>query len=609
MNNLQVELKDRQGNELSTKAYIQSVLNEIDSTANSSTSYSKRFNRFFASLDSFALPYPSSNFADAAKLSDMREEQLTAEYREQRNLLKQRALSLVQPKRLGANRLVGAMLASLIDTWTQNVNIPVDGGRQNSASALMRHINEKEVGKAVAAYKERMRAVTLPLPDAELRAAHDEAVASVLSGVKLSELPDFAALFEREMNALYTEYVTLNEGNVRAILDAKLAQLRTEWQVSARTATNTTRHSLAARQQPTLLLTCLLTAVLCQARVLEWKSSLPQQPSVLASAEQSQKAKWQSDTEAVRQTAASLIGEYDAKATAAVESGRAELLLLSLAEYKHAARRKADDEAAKLALPTDAQAVDALFDGVAAQWASTLSAFSQLDAAAVAPYSNELAAYFAERRQHWQGENARESVRVCSDEAAKLGRRLLRDSERWLDDERVQSVAALNRAVDGLQEKQFCVGPGASDAKVVYQLYKVRREVGDAIRQRTTAAQAGFGVAALLALYSFALAKRAIAGRGDGAQYELLGHSDGKAAAAASGSSALSGAQRLLLLLDAALAAALLYAQSVVPDAATGMWLHGLWLLCATLAACSLVGLWSLCATLTSKSGKANHEH
>ena len=114
MNNLQVELKDREGNDLSTKAYIQSVLNEIDTTANSSTSYSKRFNRFFSSLDSFALPYPSSNFADASKLSDMTETQFTPEYREQRNTLKQRALSLVQPKRLGANMLVGAMLASLI---------------------------------------------------------------------------------------------------------------------------------------------------------------------------------------------------------------------------------------------------------------------------------------------------------------------------------------------------------------------------------------------------------------------------------------------------------------------------------------------------------------
>ena len=231
MNNLQVELKDRSGADLSTKAYIQSVLNEIDSTANSSTSYSARFNRFFSSLDSFALPYPTSNFADAAKLSDMAEEQFTAEYREQRNALKQRALSLVQPKRLGSNMLVGAMLASLIDTWTHNVNIPVDGGRQNSASALMRHINEKEVAKAVAKYKERMRALTLPLPDSELRKAHDASVATALSGVKLNDLPDFAAMFDKEMNILYTEYVKLNEGNVRAILDAKLQQLYAEWQV------------------------------------------------------------------------------------------------------------------------------------------------------------------------------------------------------------------------------------------------------------------------------------------------------------------------------------------------------------------------------------------
>ena len=143
MQNLQVDLKDRNGEPITTKAYIQSVLNEIDSTSNSSTSYSSRFNRFFASLDSFALPFPSTNFKDAQRLNDMKEDEFTAEYRDEKNKLKARTLSLVQPKRLGKNLLQGRLFAQLITAWTENVNIPIDSSRENSASALMRHINQK----------------------------------------------------------------------------------------------------------------------------------------------------------------------------------------------------------------------------------------------------------------------------------------------------------------------------------------------------------------------------------------------------------------------------------------------------------------------------------
>ena len=100
-----------------------------------------------------------------------------------------------------------------------------------------------------------------------------------------------------------------------------------------------------------------------------------------------------------------------------------------------------------------------------------------------------------------------------------------------MQDERFQSVAGLNRLVDQLQDDSFCVGPGRADAKVVYQLYKARREVGDAIRQRTTVAQAAFVAASLFALYALSLAKRAVsAGRSHNTQFELLGHADGAAA-------------------------------------------------------------------------------
>ena len=356
----------------------------------------------------------------------------------------------------------------------------------------------------------------------------------------------------------------------------------------------------------------------CQVKVRERKASMPQQPGVLLAMEDEQKAKWRSDTESVRLTAASIIGEYDSQAAAAVESSRKELLTLSLAAYKDGMKRKAEEAAKQVSLPGEAAAVDAVFDGVVAQWESTVASFAQLEQDAVAPYSNELSSYLTERRQYWQSENLKESVRVCGEEASRMGRRLLRDSDQWPTDERFQSVAALNRLVDQLQDDHFCVGPGRSDAKVVYQLYKVRREVGDRIRQRISWAQIAFAAAALLALYSLLLAKRALtaAGRGHSAHFELLGHVEGAAAGSLSlvtsttPSGALAGLQRMVLLVDAVAAVALLYAQSVIPESATGTWLHGLWLISAALMACSAIGLWHLIVVgCTGRARKANHEH
>ena len=347
-----------------------------------------------------------------------------------------------------------------------------------------------------------------------------------------------------------------------------------------------------------------------QVKVKDRKGAMPQQPSVLLGMEEEQKAKWRADTDSVRVTAASIIGEYDTKVAATVEASRAELLTLSLGSYKDAMKRKAEDQAKQLSMPCDASKVDEVWDGVEVQWQTTVSSFVQLDANTVAPYSNELSSYIAERRQYWQSENLKESARVCTDEASKIGRRLLRDSEQWMQDQRFQSVSALNGLVDRLQDDTFCVGPGRADAKVVYQLYKVRREVGDRIRQRTSMAQIAYAVVGLWAVYALVLAKRALlGGHGHAAQFELLGHGEGATGGAVSSSGALSGSQRLVLLLGAGVAAALLYGQSVIPDSATGMWLHGLWLMSATLIAGSVVGVWHLIAGQTGRARKANHEH
>ena len=135
-------------------------------------------------------------------------------------------------------------------------------------------------------------------------------------------------------------------------------------------------------------------------------------------------------TDTIRATAASIIAEYDGKVAAAVEATRKELLTLSLAAYKERAKQKLDADTKQLQPPVDASQIDALFDSANTQWSEVVATFTSLDAAAQSPYDSELKSHITERRQHWQSENMRESVRMCTEAASKLGRRLSRESER-----------------------------------------------------------------------------------------------------------------------------------------------------------------------------------
>ena len=583
MQNLQVELKDRDGAVMSTKAYIQSVLNEIDATGNSSSSsasLSARFNRFFASLDSFALPFPSTNFKDAQRLSSMREEEFTAEYREEKDKLKARAMALVQAKKLGNNVLQGRMLAQLISTWTDNVNIPLDAARESSASSLMRAINAREVAKSLQLYKQDMRQLQLPVQDSELRAAHERAVQAAVQGMNTADLPDFLSLFQRETDALYTDYVKLNEGNVKTVLQERQ------------------RRAVQAFQE----------------KVDALQSQLPLPASDIAEAEQAARAAWRKDTEALRTVGASVIGDFDMHTSEGLEQARNGLLQRSLAAFKARRKEELEQAMAALSLPVEATALGVLHKQHADRWAELQAGFAALlPKAATDADAADFASFSAERLSEWSQRNEQESSRACGAEALRLSREMLRDAEDWYHHPQLSSLSELNRHVRALKESRFCVGSGVKSEVVLFHFSSAKHVIAQQIAQRSAAAQAAYAVAALYALRAAQLLRRLLTEKaGSGTRGpELLGEKEALVAngRAAHSPARLSALEQCWLLASAVVAGLCLLLQRAIPDSAQDLWLHLLWTLIAALAAVTLVALTTTLHRAYGGAGKTSHEH
>ena len=577
MQNLQVDLKDRNGEAISTKAYIQSVLNEIDSTSNSSTSYSARFNRFFASLDSFALPFPSTNFKDAQRLSAMKEEEFTAEYREEKERLKSRALALVHPKKLGNNVLQGRMLAQLITTWTENVNIPVDSARESSASSLMRHINQREVAKSLLLYKGEMRQLQLPVQDSELRAAHERAAAAAVAGLNLADLPDFLTLFQHETDSLYTEYVRLNEGNVKSVLEEKQ------------------RRAVQAFQE----------------RVDALTPQLPLSASDIAEAEKAALEGWAKDTEGVRAIGAAVIGEFDRRVKEGLEAPRNGLLLKSLAAFKGKRKEELDQAMAALALPVDSTQLGLLHKQHSERWAQVLATFAAaLPSAATDAEASDFSTFSAERLSEWSQRNDQESIKACGTEALKLSREMLREAEDWYHQPHFASLAELSRHVRSVRDSAFCVGSGIRNEGVLFHFSKAKKTIAQQIEQRSAFAQVAYAAAALYALRAASLLLRLLK-NGGGRGLELLGEKEAllSSARTSSGAARLSLLDRGWLLGSAAVAAVCVFLQQAMPDSAQAIWLQLLWTLIAALIAVSLISMAAIIHRACRGTGKSSHEH
>ena len=578
MQNLQVDLKDRNGEPISTKAYIQSVLNEIDATGNSSTSYSARFNRFFASLDSFALPFPSSNFKDAQRLSSMREEEFTAEYRDEKEKLKGRALSLVHPKKLGNNVLQGRMLAQLITTWTENVNIPVESARESSASSLMRHINQREVAKSLLTYKAEMRLLQLPVQDSELRAAHDRAAAAAVAGLNLADLPDFLTLFQRETDALYTEYVKLNEGNVKSVLEEKQ------------------KKAVEAFQERLDALT----------------PQLPLPASDIAGAEKTVREAWMKDTEGLRSIGASMIGEFDTRVKEGLERPRNGLLVRSLAAWKGRRKEELDQAMAALALPVDSAQLGLLHKQHSDRWAELLATFTALlPASATDAEAADFSTFSAERLSEWSQRNDQESIKACGTEALRLSREMLREAEDWYHQPHYASLAELGRHVRAVRDSAFCVGSGAKNEGVLFHFSKARKTIAQQIEQRSAFAQVAYAAAALYALRAISLLLTLLREKsGGGRGLELLGEKEALLMVSRAGSAGrLSLLDRCWLLGSGLVAGLCVFLHQSMPDSAQATWLQLLWTLIAALAAVALIASSAMTYRACRGAGKSSHEH
>ena len=434
------------------------------------------------------------------------------------------------------------------------------------------------MAKSLVSYKALMRQVVLPVQDSELRQFHDKAVAAAVEGLNLADLPDFLALFQRETDALYTEYVKLNEGNVKAVLEDKLAATLRSF-----------------RDKLELLL-----------------PQLPQPPSAVKAAEAAALDEWSKSTESLRQVGAAVVGDFDRRAREGIEGPTVDLIQQSLKAY--ARKRKEDFEAAltALSLPVESNALTLLHKTHADQWAELLNSFTAaIPKALTDADTSDFNAFTTERLTEWGQRNDQASVQACGSEAMRLSRQMMKEAEGWYHLPHYSSLALLAQHVRALKESPFCVGVGLKNDAVLFHFNKAKKTITQQVEQRASYAQVAFAAAALYAVRAAILAVRMLREKGsNGRAVDLLGEKEALLVPGRNGGGARVGwMDRLWVVASAAVAGGCFFLQGLFPDAAVGLWLSLLWGLIAALCALSLVGLVSTLSRACKGSGKTSHEH
>ena len=419
----------------------------------------------------------------------------------------------------------------------------------------------------------------MPMQDSELRVAHEKAVTNSLVGLNLEDLPDFLALFQHETDALYTEYVKLNEKGVRSVLEEKLA-------ASLRTL---------------------------KGKLDGLATQLPVAASTIVAAEKEAQDEWAKSTEGLRTIGASVVGDYDIKLKEGVEGLSAEVLVQSLRAYK--TKRKDEFEAAlkALTLPVPSSALVLLHKTHADQWAELVSSFSALTKAATDVDSSDFAAFSAERLSEFSQRNDQSSVQACTTEAVRLGRQMMREAESWYSTPHYSSLALLSQHVKALKESDFCVGSGVKDNAVLFHFVKAKKTIAQQIEQRATFAQVAFVAAALYAMRAAVLCMRMLRekGKGGGVGLELLGEKETLLGVVGKGSNGVKVGwlDKGWVLGSVLVAGGAVFLQRLIPDSAEGLWLNLLYGLIALLLAVALIGLAVTLSKACKGSGKSSHEH
>ena len=128
------------GSKLSGADWIQRLLVQIDQSNNGTSAFQEQFNNFFSSLDVKTLPFPVTTFEDLQVLSTLPTSRLNPAYRRAVDDLWIHVVEIASPKKIGLLKMTGTALATLLERWTENMNIPISNYRDNSAEILLGHI-------------------------------------------------------------------------------------------------------------------------------------------------------------------------------------------------------------------------------------------------------------------------------------------------------------------------------------------------------------------------------------------------------------------------------------------------------------------------------------
>ncbi len=138
--NFHLKLLGREGEEVSGRRWIENLLHQVDQSNNGTSAFQQQFTDFFSSLDVKTLPFPVTNVDDLQRLSSMSASELDPKYREAIRELTNQLHESVAPKMIGKLQMTGASLATLVEKWTENMNVPISDYRANSADELLGHI-------------------------------------------------------------------------------------------------------------------------------------------------------------------------------------------------------------------------------------------------------------------------------------------------------------------------------------------------------------------------------------------------------------------------------------------------------------------------------------
>jgi hypothetical protein len=253
MQNFGLKMEDGDGNEISSKAYLQKILELSDESSNHTTSYSDRFSSFFKSADTSGLPFPGKSFKDAGKLDILKEDELSEDYRMARDTLRKKILTLATPKRLGSTMLTGSTLSELMRAWVDEMANSGSLSKQKQSGmvatnpdALLQHIANKEEERLVRQYEAKLAKVALPCSTSDLVYAHLMASSALLAPYKKfasaaaaaaqaedgedspisGNVPDFVATIQSRFDSSLSRLESTNEEIVRGRFDSAVESIK-----------------------------------------------------------------------------------------------------------------------------------------------------------------------------------------------------------------------------------------------------------------------------------------------------------------------------------------------------------------------------------------------